>query len=248
MKRILFAVSDLHGCYTELKEALDNAGFQEGNPNHILIAVGDMFDRGSEQKEMYEFLVKLDNSKQLKYILGNHDLMLIDLFKGDTHLAEFNCRRNGLIKTLEQIFFKRKWSYGRYLSMIRATKEFQDMAKWLMSKPLFLETEDYVFAHAGIPFDDNWRNTMSTDDLWIQTWQMLDDRVPHLVDGKILVCGHWHTIRLRIQFDGLRDNLDEFDYIPNHKMYAAKHGHMIGIDGCTNHSKLVNVLVVQQEM
>ena len=50
-----FAVSDCHGFYSNLMFALKNAGFDINNPEHILIVCGDLFDRGEQPKEIFEF-------------------------------------------------------------------------------------------------------------------------------------------------------------------------------------------------
>ena len=41
-----FVVSDVHGFYDELLNALDDAGFDSENTDHYLISCGDNFDRG----------------------------------------------------------------------------------------------------------------------------------------------------------------------------------------------------------
>ena len=51
----LFVVSDIHGHYTELKAALDRAGFDRNDPAHLLICCGDYFDRGSENAQVLWF-------------------------------------------------------------------------------------------------------------------------------------------------------------------------------------------------
>lgn len=52
MKKKIFAVSDIHGHYHILKEALDRAGFDDSNDNHLLVCCGDYFDRGDENVEV----------------------------------------------------------------------------------------------------------------------------------------------------------------------------------------------------
>ena len=40
-RKKIFVVSDVHGHYTLLKEALEKAGFQNENKNHLLVCCGD---------------------------------------------------------------------------------------------------------------------------------------------------------------------------------------------------------------
>jgi len=248
MKKILFATSDVHGCFDELKYALDQAGFMVGNPNHVLVAVGDFFDRGSQQLEVYEFLLGLEETGQLIYILGNHDFMLINL-ANDLAIATFNYRQNGLKATVDQIFqVERQGDLYSYLKEVSKTQKYKAMVKWLRTKSLYYETEDYIFAHAGIDLSPNWRKTINEETTWTKTWHMFDRSLPTLIDNKILVCGHWHAYRLRTYLRAIEDTREEFDKLENHKMVSGPYGHFIGIDGCTNITKMVNVLVVEQEV
>ena len=56
MRKKIFVVSDIHGHCTELKNALEKAGFISGDETHLLIACGDYFDRGSESRLVLEYL------------------------------------------------------------------------------------------------------------------------------------------------------------------------------------------------
>ena len=53
---VIFAVSDVHGFYNEMIDALDKAGFDRNNPNHLLVSCGDNFDRGPDAVKVYEYL------------------------------------------------------------------------------------------------------------------------------------------------------------------------------------------------
>ena len=69
-----FVVSDIHSFYSELKKALDIAGFNKNNKNHTLIVLGDCFDRGPETVELYKFLTSIPK-KRCILIKGNHELL-----------------------------------------------------------------------------------------------------------------------------------------------------------------------------
>ena len=58
-----FAVSDCHGFYSNLMFALKNAGFDISNPEHALIVCGDLFDRGSQPKEIFDFVKSLPKDR-----------------------------------------------------------------------------------------------------------------------------------------------------------------------------------------
>ena len=54
MKKKIFAVSDIHNEYDALIDALNEAGFDENNPDHLLVSIGDAFDRGPSAIAVYE--------------------------------------------------------------------------------------------------------------------------------------------------------------------------------------------------
>ena len=70
MEKTIFAISDIHSFYKETIESLAKAGYDEGNPNHLLIVCGDIFDRGDSSLEIYEWLKKLtDKKKAIVYLI-----------------------------------------------------------------------------------------------------------------------------------------------------------------------------------
>ena len=61
MKRKIFAVSDVHGCCEALKRSLEQAGFIANDERFLLVVIGDCFDRGEENREVFEFLKGITN-------------------------------------------------------------------------------------------------------------------------------------------------------------------------------------------
>ena len=54
-----YVVSDVHGFYTEMIDALDKKGFFKDNSPHTLVVCGDMMDRGPESIKMQEFMMHI---------------------------------------------------------------------------------------------------------------------------------------------------------------------------------------------
>lgn len=110
----LFVISDIHGCFTETKTELDNAGYDENNKDHLLIVLGDMFDRGEESAEIYEWLRKLSDDHKAVVLHGNHEDFLIDFLKGKD--CSFNFAHNGFNKTLDSLLQQtRSWEMFMFL-------------------------------------------------------------------------------------------------------------------------------------
>lgn len=59
MRKQIFAVSDVHGYFEQMKNALDEAGYECENDAHLLVCCGDYFDRGSENLKVLQFLERV---------------------------------------------------------------------------------------------------------------------------------------------------------------------------------------------
>ena len=95
----LFVVSDIHGHYTILKEALDRGGFDKLDPEHLLICCGVYFDRGNENMEVLRFFEGLRHKVLLR---GNHEDLLLKLLQTGKLLPHHYI--NGTMSTLRNIF------------------------------------------------------------------------------------------------------------------------------------------------
>lgn len=70
--RNAWVVGDLHGCYTLLMSKLDEIGFD--TTQDLLISVGDLVDRGSENVECMELIT----FPWFRAVRGNHEQMMLD--------------------------------------------------------------------------------------------------------------------------------------------------------------------------
>ena len=71
-----FVVADVHSFYKIMLDTLNAKGFDVNNNEHYLILCGDLFDRGNEPKELFEFVQSLGD--RFIYVRGNHDDLLIE--------------------------------------------------------------------------------------------------------------------------------------------------------------------------
>lgn len=73
-----FVCADIHGFYDEWMDDLSFAKFDVKNPDHILIVLGDIFDRGPRPDKVLQFLLDLPRERRI-LIRGNHERLLLDL-------------------------------------------------------------------------------------------------------------------------------------------------------------------------
>ena len=237
-----FVISDMHSYYDPMIKALDEAGFDSNNPNHILIVCGDAFDRGMQAVEVYEYLNSLERKVLIK---GNHDDMLIELLERKFPYG-FD-KHNGTESTVYQLGFDPSaFSFAEHCDV--AYSRFKPLYDSMLD---YYETENYIFVHSWIPliserygfksYIEDWRN--ASEELWMDArwgnpYELAD---MGLKPDKTVVFGHWHTSWPRARYEGK----EEFGSNADFSIY---HGDgYIGVDACTAASGKVNVLVIEDE-
>ena len=231
-----FVISDVHGHFSVLKQALKKAGFDEQNVNHHLLSLGDMFDRGKENKEVFEYLYSLHKEGKATLLLGNHDLFLLEFLKGDFESAEFNAAYNGFDETLKS-FSGIKYR-PKNLEKIYQTiqKNYPHLETWLDSLPLYLEKSPYIFTHGGIDGSkENWHDIDRKSFVW-----QYQSRLPG-IDGKTIVVGHERTAMIRLN----RGEISELNPFDLAQFLIIKERGKIFIDGFVEFSKHINVLKLE---
>lgn len=231
----LFCFSDCHGFADELKQALDESGFDPNNKEHYLIGLGDYIDRGRQPQKVIDYLMSLERKVLIK---GNHTSLLLD------------CIQRGYPYNYD-------WSNGTAQTIIDLAPEAQTFNEaceiaysrvkdFVYSMVDYCETENYIFTHSFIPlnsddasFDPNWRSAP------YDTWENARWGNPFLIadqgllPDKTLVFGHFHTSWARSYFDGQPEWGDQADF----SIYYGD-GY-IGLDACAAYSGKVNVLVLE---
>ena len=102
----LFVVSDIHGFYDELIDALEKEGFNKKDPAHILMVLGDCFDRGPQAVQLFEFLKELREQNRLMLVKGNHEELLaacIREINENKLVGHHNHYSNKTVDTINQI-------------------------------------------------------------------------------------------------------------------------------------------------
>lgn len=131
----VFVIGDIHGCYTALKE-----GLGEINDNYFYVFLGDFFDRGIENKEVFLFIYKLMKRDNAVFLTGNHEEHLINYLKRQENDSYFVANAF-LNKTLPEILsgddVKTK-DLNKFVSKLQAFFAFEYQGK------------KYICTHGGI--------------------------------------------------------------------------------------------------
>ncbi len=239
MKKRLFVISDIHGHCTLLKKALDRAGFDESNPEHLLVCCGDYFDRGDENVEVLKYLERLKHKVLIK---GNHEELLLKVLNTGKLLPHNYV--NGTLKTLENFF-------GKYfidpvddsIDFSGKTRTVDRLCDFIGETVDYFETERYLFVHGWFPpFCKTAEERKSAvPDAW-QTarWMLWTDNYTgeRPLQDKTVVCGHMPVI-----------NANRFDPRRPKGCTDIFHGKgLIAIDAATYDTKQINVLVLEDEL
>ena len=170
-----FICSDTHSYYSILMEALKEKGFDINNQDHIFVLVGDLFDRGKESLELYNWVKSLPLERRI-LIRGNHEYLFKDMVKRG--YAESHDIHNGTIDTLYQLnewddkkethdYYKqlyllkdddRKWTrlennlYKKRKACFSSNIT-TEVVNWFDSDEWvnYWETPNYIFTHGFIP-------------------------------------------------------------------------------------------------
>ena len=228
-----FIISDIHGYYSVLKEELDKQGFDKYKDT--LISLGDNFDRGDENWEMYRFLSTLPN---VILIRGNHEDCLVDMIQRG--YPEGHDEHNKTINTAIEIM--KHYDLTNYYD-IQALMN-TEFYRWLTSDIWkdYIEFDNLILTHSTIP---NTNFPTFKDSRWANP-------IINRVNNKILICGHWFAYLAKKEYNKDVDRDDEIALycginLPEHKLkyfyepYIDKD--LIMIDACTPLTKKCNVLV-----
>lgn len=253
MSNKYFVFGDVHSFFTILKEALNNKGFEIDNPNHLIILLGDAFDRGEESIEMYSFLKEMASQKRLVYIRGNHEDLLFDCVKELEETggcASPHHYTNGTTKTVSQFLNK--------------NINIKEVLEFIENNSIdYYELKDYIFVHGWVPYflEDGYDNTQQEGEfscvlrprVWLEAtkeeWERarwkngLQEWSKMPLDGKTIVCGHWHT---SWGWYNLR-HIGSGEFEEDSCFEPFEDNGIIALDSCVAWTHKVNVLVIGEE-
>lgn len=252
-----FVITDIHSYYGLMTQALKRVGFEEDNPEHIIISGGDNFDRGNRSYECLTFLNKMHQQGRAYLVKGNHEELLEQLLQSKRNVGAHDFS-NGTVKTIKQLY---KSIYGTKVQLKDLPKALSKLSQneelnyYLSNLKYYYEFKDYIFVHGWVPhkesivdlnYAEGWHRAIWSNGM--KEWYY-GVRIP----DKTIVCGHWHTSwgHAYIHNVGVEFPEDCFTTFPgdlcDHKMHTepfVDEG-IIALDACTAYSHKVNVWVIE---
>ena len=257
MSKKYFVTSDVHSFLDELMTALEEKGFEADNKDHILCVCGDLFDRGDQTVQLFEFVKSLGD--RFIYVKGNHEELLFDCVNdilrggvGSHHIS------NGTFKTICDFTGMNKYDLyqGPYGPMNRQEflAKINPLLDFIDEKAVDLaEIGDYICVHGWIPCNpnngvipENW-DTAEAD--WDEARWLNGMSAWHhgaKLPGKTIVCGHFHC---SWGWSHLKQDRKEFptknrvDWQKSFEPFIDDG--IMAIDACTAYTGLCNIIVIE---
>ena len=187
----IFVMSDIHGQYDLFLKLLEKINLKRED---LLVIMGDICDRGEKSYEIYMKCMKMIKlGYNLKFILGNHEDMLLEDLENDYPLryeTEFSIYRNSKYfnkKSMEE------WYEENFF------KEIKWLVKWLKNCPLIISGNENIFVHAGLDLKKVLEKQEKETVLWTREefWLMENVELEEY-KGKNIYFGHTPNINGRI--------------------------------------------------
>lgn len=258
-----YVVADTHGYYNEMVEALTEKGYYADTTPHKLIMCGDLFDRGSQNKEIEKFVLDLLDRNEVILIRGNHEDLLVSFVEtlpsmGELDIKYSHDQTNGTVDTVRQIIgasMNKMVLYPDHVS--QQMKQSGVFTRILPAMRNYYETAKYIFVHGWIPSDASgfggrglwfhykadWREDDAAGWAYARWYNgMLAAHLGDIEPGKTIVCGHWHASYGHANFE---EKGTEFGKDADFSPYYGEG--IIALDACTIHSKKVNCIVIEDD-
>ncbi|MGB3726546.1 MAG: metallophosphoesterase [Glaciecola sp.] len=148
-------VGDIHGHAQPFVTLLQKLGYSpvDGvwqHPERILVSVGDIIDRGPEQKQVVDILMAMQQHNKAIVIMGNHEFYAIAWHMND---SKGNPLRPHTPKNYEE--------HKAFLEQVGNDTEWLNKTiEWFKTLPVFIDTPEYRCVHAA--WHDDHINTLKS--------------------------------------------------------------------------------------
>ena len=161
---LIFAMSDIHGCYAEFKKTLEELNIIEQLKNKTakLILLGDYIDGGINSFKTLEYIYNLQKEFGSEYVIalkGNHEQWFLDFLskeefvwlEGDKGFltTDLFLNENQSAKLRKILSVKSSADICDFI-IDTINKNHQELINWLKNLPLYYETDTQIFVHAGV--------------------------------------------------------------------------------------------------
>ena len=172
---MIYCISDIHGEYVLFLKLLDKIALSKSDK---LIICGDIIDKGPYSTQLLKFISEMPNATVIN---GNHEYTFLKLYWG--LMRESPDDFDYVLTKLREYFptegYKLDW----------------EIVDWLENRPYYIEEDDFICVHAGVPLDKNNRVLPLERATREQLVYDRNFKSPNLVinDSKCVLYGHTPT-------------------------------------------------------
>ena len=223
---------------------------------HILCVCGDLFDRGGQSRELFEFVKELQAQDRLIYVAGNHESLLFDcmseIYRG--RVPSGHHFSNGTVKTICQFCGQNEWIMYDPSWRDEICEIMQPVLDFISDNCVdYAEIGDYILVHGYLPCAHGAENfRLASSDAWerarwengMEMWKYPKNRV----SGKTVIVGHYHC---SWGWSHIKQERKEFpqksrkDWEKSFEPFIDDG--IIAIDACTAYTGLCNVIVIEED-
>lgn len=194
--RRILVTSDIHGHKSLLRGLLEKVGFCGDD---MLFIVGDLIEKGPESLACLRYVMELARRENVVVLLGNVDLWRLQMLEGlnGENAGDFY----GYLLDMRKwhgtsIFDEMALELGIELdspevllaSKTDLLKSFQRELTFIRNLPAIVETQNYIFVHAGLPDED--LESVKERDIY-EVLKFDSFMTSGLSFEKYVVVGHW---------------------------------------------------------
>ncbi|PGZ01317.1 serine/threonine protein phosphatase [Bacillus cereus] len=228
----VIVISDIHGELNLLKELLHKVNFKDVD---YLIINGDLCEKGNDSIGVVNYVMDLVVSKSNVYVVeGNCEVVIEALVNENPALINYLCTRKNTIfnEWLGQlnVTVNEKSNIREVKNLLMS--HFSKEIKWLTELPTAIETEDYIFVHAGLEDREDWKNTDRKNAIAMPEFFNRSHRADQYV-----VVGHWPVVNYS-------------EEAPSNNPVIDKNKKIIAIDGgnAIKEAGQLNAFIIHREV
>ncbi|PFG06458.1 metallophosphoesterase [Bacillus sp. es.034] len=185
----VIVISDIHGELNLFTKLLQEVNFS--SEDHLFIN-GDLCEKGSNSKGTVRYIMDLIKTNPNVHVTeGNCDTVVEDLLEENPKLMNYiRSRKHSVLKEwLDEVGFELKEDTAVQEVKDILTQHFSHEIEWLMELPTAIETDDYIFVHAGLDDRGDWRETDRISAITMPAFLEKSHQT-----GKYVIVGHWPVV------------------------------------------------------
>ena len=148
--KMVYCISDLHGCYDEFMALLEKIKFDPSND--AIYILGDVVDRGERPIDCLKYIMKTD---KIYLLIGNHEQMMMDYYDKKDIWGDWNSNGNRLTK-----------KQYKSLDDIEREKIMAYLHGRLYYKAVKVNDKRYFLSHSGLDASIAFKDQLKETFIW----------------------------------------------------------------------------------